>query len=116
MPARNRQAYIRQMLKNKCLDHLRREEVKGKYIEFYKRMASLDYDTYYEDQMERIYKIIDDMPPPTGIILMEVFLKKKRYKEVAEEMGISTSTVKKHICKALKQLRQLLRDQPFAQT
>lgn len=106
MPIQNMQAYVRQTLKNRCIDYLRHQEVEGKYIELYKHMASVAYDSEAEELMERIYSTIDQMTPPTGLILEEVFVRKKRYKEVADEMGISTGTVKKHVCKALKMLRE----------
>ena len=38
-------------------------------------------------------------------ILEACYIHNKKYKEVAEEKSISTSTVKKHIIKALKVLR-----------
>ena len=52
-----------------------------------------------------VYKILDKLPPLTRQVLEGCFLEKKKYKEVAEEKSISTSTVKKHIIKALKVLR-----------
>lgn len=102
-------AYIKQMLKNKCIDYLKHEEVKAKYISFYKYMADTTNEDFQDERMEKIYKVVEGMKPPTGNILKEVFFNKKKYKEVAAEMNISTSTVKKHIIKALKEIRSAVK-------
>jgi len=47
------------------------------------------------------------LKPPTSDILRACYVEEKKYKQVAEEMGISVSTVKKHIIKALKIVREM---------
>lgn len=49
--------------------------------------------------------MLNSLPPLTRRIIEECYFHKKKYKEVAEEMDISPDTVKKHISKALKLLR-----------
>ena len=104
---RNWESYMYSSVRNRCIDYLRKQEVKKKYADFYARMFAEDWEEYREeeDDVEQVYRIMDKMPPLTRQVLEECFLKKKKYKEVAEEKAISTSTVKKHIIKALKLLR-----------
>ncbi|MGM9701628.1 MAG: sigma-70 family RNA polymerase sigma factor [Prevotella sp.] len=109
MPLHNWVAYIRQMLKNRCIDYIRKVEVKEKYLEFYKIVADVADEGVTDDRLQKIYAVVDKMKPPTGTILKEVFFRKKRYKEVAVAMNISTSTVKKHIIKALKEIRSAVK-------
>ena len=104
---RNWESYMYSTVRNRCIDYLRKQEVKKKYADFHARMLADSWDEYREeeDDVEQVYRIIDKMPPLTRQVLEECFLEKKKYKEVAEEKSISTSTVKKHIIKALKVLR-----------
>ena len=104
---RNWKAYMYSAVRNKCIDSLRKQEVKKKYVDFYTSMFAEEWDEYSdeEDTMSEVYKILDKLPPLTRQVLEGCFLEKKKYKEVAEEKSISTSTVKKHIIKALKVLR-----------
>lgn len=104
---RNWKAYMYSVVRNKCIDSLRKQEVKKKYVDFYTSMFAEEWDEYSdeEDTMSEVYKILDKLPPLTRQVLEGCFLEKKKYKEVAEEKSISTSTVKKHIIKALKVLR-----------
>lgn len=61
-----------------------------------------------EDRITKMYNLIDTLTPQTRRILEECYFHGKRYADVAEELNISTSTVKKHIVQALKLLRQKL--------
>ena len=61
-----------------------------------------------KDIKERIVeKMMSHLRPPTDKILELCYLQQKKYAEVAEMLGISTSSVKKHIIKALRTLREL---------
>jgi RNA polymerase sigma-70 factor (ECF subfamily) len=54
-----------------------------------------------------VEKMLAQLPPQTRKILELCYLHRKKYAEVAEEMNISPDTVKKHVTKALKMLREL---------
>lgn len=53
-----------------------------------------------------MYQLIGTLTPQTRHILEACYFQDKRYADVAEELDISTSTVKKHIVQALKVLRK----------
>ena len=55
-----------------------------------------------EDNINKIYHLIDILTPQTRRILDERYFKGRRQAEVAEELGISVSAVKKHIAQAMK--------------
>lgn len=103
----NLSSFMYTLVRRMCIDHLRREIVKEKYIDFYCQMAPEDIHECQEEEekLEFIYRTMDKLPQPTKHILEECYLHHKKYQEVAEELDISTSTVKKHIIKALKELR-----------
>lgn len=59
-----------------------------------------------EAKIEKMRQLIGTLTPQTRTILEACYFKGKKYADVAEELGISTSAVKKHIVQALKILRE----------
>ena len=102
-------AYLYAQVRNRCIDYLRHQEVEEQYADFYRTITEEDIDTSPNEREERILRIeafIEQLKDPTKTILKECYYENKKYKEVAEDFGISTSGVKKHIMKALKMLRE----------
>lgn len=100
--------YMLSYIRNKCIDHIRHDAVHKKYADFYMSVTSPHTESY-DEQEERIALmggLIDTLPPKTRLVLQECFLNKKKYKEVAEELEVSVSAVHKHIMKALRILRE----------
>ncbi|MDR1718945.1 MAG: RNA polymerase sigma-70 factor [Dysgonamonadaceae bacterium] len=107
----NWKTYMYSYLKNKCVDHFRHEEVRNRYAEFCRQVATVDSPDAIEDQDERldaIRKALTMLTPQTRLVLQECFINRKKYKEVAEELNISVSAVRKHIVKALRKIRERL--------
>lgn len=102
--------YLYSNIRNKCIDYLRKRKIRDKYISY----ACRSIDTYIEereferqDELDKtLANILGMLGEPTFSILKSCYLDEKKYKEVAEEMGISIATVKKHMIKALKTLRE----------
>ena len=97
-------------VKNKCIDSLRRRKCHERYVEFTTIMSSdyiskHDSDKEYNEQI--IGEIMKKIEYPTVDILRACYIDGKKYREVADEMGISISTVKKHMVKALKIIREM---------
>ena len=82
--------------------------LKKKYSEEYIHEATLYYSEYSEEKERMVDEMMRQLHPPTDEILRMCYLEQMKYSEVAEKMGISTSTVKKHIMKALRTLRERL--------
>ena len=57
-------------------------------------------------QPEHPKKVIEELTDPTKTILKECYYENKKYQEVADEFGISTNGVTKHIMKALRLIRE----------
>lgn len=66
--------------------------------------AAEDY-RHHERLLQTAEHIADRLGEPTRTILRRCYWERKTYAQVAEEMGISPNTVKKHISKALATLR-----------
>jgi RNA polymerase sigma-70 factor (family 1) len=102
-------AYLMTSIRNRAVDYLRRNVLQSQYTEEYLKEAT----TYYTDENEEIEKdqlvnqMLSQLKPPTTTILEMCYLQRMKYAEVAEVLNISPATVKKHISKALKILREL---------
>lgn len=98
-------------VRNRCIDYVRRQKLKQQYVEFTELMSEryiqADEQIEQQDIKKRISEILNALKPPTKEILEACYIQGKKYKEVAEEMKISISTVKKHMVRALKILRDL---------
>lgn len=101
-------SYLYTFVKNKCIDYLRRLDRHNQYIS-----TCMEQDEAYEnddasdcdERITRIHEIVQSLNPNTRHIIEACYIDQKKYKEVAEELGITPSAVKKHIIKALKILR-----------
>ena len=105
----NWKSYLLSYIRNKCVDYIRHQEVKKKYVEFYKELMwenRHQCTTPYDERIYRIRKVMESFSPQTKLVFEECYLREKKYKEVADELGISINAVKKHIVKGLKILRE----------
>lgn len=100
--------FARRLVYNKCMDHFRHQRLYNQYAELYLRAAesseAADADLHLE-RVSRVMALVEELPPLTQQVLTECYFNGKRYKEVAEQLGISTNTVKKRIMAALKFFR-----------
>lgn len=97
------------IVKNKCVDYIRREKSKERYAEFVMHLCDRTDNTEAlmetEQRIQRMMTAIDQLTPTTQQVLRQCYFNNKRYAEVAAEMGISVSAVSKHMVQALKTLR-----------
>lgn len=56
---------------------------------------------------------LEELTPRTQQIVRLCYVERKKYREVAMELGISESAVKKHIMQALSYMRQKFRGHKF---
>lgn len=102
-------AYLMTSVRNRCVDHLRYTILSSQYTEEYIQSYSELYTDYAEEREkdELVERLLAQLPAQTRRILELCYLHRKKYAEVAEELQISPDTVKKHIVKALKMLKEL---------
>lgn len=107
----NVKQYLYTAVKNRSIDFLRKNSKQRSYIEYASIIGQhqINSDNVGERDDERriVRQIIHELGSPTGEILSACYLEEKKYKEVAEEMNITVATVKKHIVKALKRIREI---------
>jgi len=98
------------MTRNKCADHLRGKVEEPCANEMAARQTPFE-DTMAEvlEREERILGMMEairQLPPQTRNVVELCFLKNKKYKEAAEELGISVNTVKTLLGRGMKFLRE----------
>ena len=102
--------YLFRCVKNACLNKIRDQRE-------FAQAELLRYDAVEEEAMtvsleliEAIRKAIEELPRKTRMVVMSVVVEGKKYKETAEELGVSVNTVKTLLSGGLKQLRQQFSD------
>ncbi len=101
-------AFLLKTVKNKCLDQIRHASVHLQYADYYLHAVEEAYSQTdeNEERQRQVAEMMDRLPDTTRHVLEECYLHQKKYREVAEEMNVCQETVKRHIMRALKLLRE----------
>ena len=104
-------AYFYKSIRNSCLDHIKHEKVKDKYVE-YKKFRNDSVQHFWDEIIRKeahsiVYREINKLPEMAKKVLL-LALNDKSNEEIAEEFGISESTVKNNKYRAYKILRKKL--------
>ncbi len=110
---KNISAYLFTIIRNKCLNFLKRKLVEEKYIhcrikfeteELYHISFndSEDFLSLEEKLQSGLNDLIGKMPPQCGIAFRLRWIEGKKIREIAEEMGISSTMVDKHLAKGIE--------------
>lgn len=115
MEAGKVQAYLYSIVRSRCIDYIRQQNAQEDYAEFVRKMTSNEADTderlLWEERMKRIHKAMNKLTPLTRHVLESCYNARKSYKEVADELNISVSSVNKHIVKALRLIREEIKNE-----
>ncbi len=106
-------AWLYAAVRNACLNRLKHLQVEREHLEAVIEATRADMaDNYrqHEVLLRRAEEIAHSLPEPTRSILRMCYWDKQTYRQVAEHLGISPDTVKKHISKALRTLRETMRE------
>ena len=108
------EAYLLTSVRNRCLNVIRSRKIQERV----ERLYLLDLDTtitptnQFEEELKALHKGIDQLEPPVcHDIIMQHFRDGITFKEIARQMGVSETTVYKHLRRALSQLRTHLKIQ-----
>lgn len=104
----NLRGYIFQAVRNASIDYIRKN--KHYIFENLEEACYLMDDEINAKEMElqhqRLHDLLKQLPSQEYRALIAVFVDNKKYKDVADEMGISTNTLKTHLSRAMKFLRK----------
>ena len=106
-------AWLYAAVRNVCLNRLKHLKVEQEHLEAVIEATRADMaDNYrqHEALLRQAEEIARNLPEPTRSILRLCYWDKQTYRQVAEYLGISPDTVKKHISKALRILRETMKE------
>lgn len=96
--------------RNLCIDYVRHQTRHREYARYCAVMSADVVDEAgrmeRDELQQRISRQISNLQSPTRDIFIACYIDRKKYKEVALERGITVSTVKKHVIRALKIIRE----------
>lgn len=101
--------YLFTIVRTKCIDSLRKQSHQSKFVAFASKMSQKYVELELNEPDERLLRIQEAMQkltPYNRKILQECYVNKKKYKEVAEELGVSVAAIHKNIVKALRVIRE----------
>ena len=104
--------FLYKCLRRKCIDRLRRKQAQQRYIRLTSAITSqwVGEDdaniSKLEEREKQLSESIELLQPPTKEIFRLCYVEHKKYAEAAEILGISVSTIKKHVVRALRFFRE----------
>lgn len=107
----NLKSYLFVQVRNKCLNRLKHLHVEDRYKQWlaeaqaYAEIPEVEIDP---ELLQRVYEVIEELPDQSRLIFKSCVLEGKKYKDVAEEMGISVNTVNTQMKRAYKYIRTRL--------
>lgn len=105
-------SYLYKLAQNYALKYIRHQRVvEANDPEIRRLFESVSNEMMeHEARIARIEEKIKELPDKQREVLLKCVAEGKKYKEVAEESGISLNTVKTHINRALRFLKDELQD------
>lgn len=108
-------AYCYRAVHNECLNKIKHGKIKMSYAEDYKKIADQKQDSpakilHAKELSAQIQEAIESLPEQCQAVFRLSRFEHLKYSEIAEQLGISVKTVENHMGKALKLLREKLKD------
>ncbi|NLU38413.1 MAG: RNA polymerase sigma-70 factor [Bacteroidales bacterium] len=108
-------SYLYRAVYNSSLNSLKHKKVQQKHEQYYKQNTAPDYESATSELMENelqqlAQKAIEQLPPQCKMVFTLSRVEQLTYAEIAEQMNISAKTVENHMVRALRFLREKLKD------
>jgi RNA polymerase sigma-70 factor, ECF subfamily len=108
-------SYMYAMVRNACLNILKHEKIKQKYAGEELALSKPGYeavnDTIDSAELEsRILLAIEKLPEQCRLVFKLSRFEELKYSEIAEQLHLSVKTVENHMGKALRIMREQLKD------
>lgn len=104
--------YLFRSVRNASLDRLGKHDAMQFAIEFINQeVREESFVAFDENILVEIISQINLLPLKTRKVITEVFVSGKRYKEVADELGVSVNTVKTLLQRGMSSLRKHFKNQ-----
>ena len=107
--------YLYAMVRNACLNVIKHEKIKQRFVGEEIALAQRSHDsvaqTVASNELEyRIKVAMEELPEQCRLVFKLSRFEELKYAEIAEQLSISVKTVENHMGKALKIMREQLKD------
>ncbi len=107
-------AYLVRSVRNRCFDYKKkeqnRERLRNEFFGIEKGEAPVSYAIEAAELGSALETAIDSLPPMPARVFRLHYIEKLSYREIADQLQISSHTVSNHMTRALKQLREHLKN------
>jgi RNA polymerase sigma-70 factor (family 1) len=103
-------SYAFAAVRNRCLNFIKHQKVVAEHQTYMKHQNQQGYEMSHPEMDAVIQRAIQKLPEQCGRVFVLVKIDGLKYAEVAEKLGISTKTIENHMTKALRLLREELKD------
>jgi RNA polymerase sigma-70 factor (family 1) len=103
-------AYLFRAVHNQCLMSLRKRKVaQQRLVDYIETVTENEIsEAESQDYEHTLNSVVNELPAQRQKAFKLVYLEDKKYKEAAEEMGLSVNSVKTHLKLAIKMLQKKL--------
>lgn len=109
-------SFLRVLVRNRTYNRVTKRDILTRYVEVDKIDAVFqEYDDSRDHIVNLVLKEVETFPDRTREILTAVFVNGLKYREVAQRLGVSESTVKTLLGNAIRKLRERLNREQFSQ-
>ena len=109
-------SFLRVLVRNRTYNRVTKRDILTRYVEVDKIDAVFqEYDDSRDHLVNLVLKEVETFPDRTREILTAVFVNGLKYREVAQRLGVSESTVKTLLGNAIRKLRERLNREQFSQ-
>lgn len=104
--------YLYRSVYNASLNRVKQQAVRTNYAKEQMRVVSDKYETniVHKELQQKINEAIEKLPEQCAKVFKLSRFNEMKYQEIADELNISVKTVENHMGKALKLMRELLKD------
>jgi RNA polymerase sigma-70 factor, ECF subfamily len=107
--------YLYAMVRNACLNVIKHEKIKQQHAEVELAMGERSVESVARTVMaseleKRIHQAMEALPAQCRLVFKLSRFEELKYAEIADQLSISIKTVENHMGKALKIMREQLRD------
>lgn len=114
---KNPRAFLYKVVSNLAIDHLRssnrrsaRHADESELIDQPDSTPSIEHQLYTQEQIAQLRLAVSELPPRCREVFIRHKFKHQPYSVIMAELGISESTVLKHIVKAMEHCRNRMRE------
>jgi RNA polymerase sigma-70 factor, ECF subfamily len=106
-------SFLYKAVHNACLNKIKQQNIKTEYAKVIQLSSTVEYKNAILEEKELQKKIedaIDILPEQCGKIFKMSRFEELKYKEIADTLGLSVKTIENQMGKALKILREQLKE------